>query len=110
MFYTYAGYPVLCLVRARLRARPIARQAIRPRVTVLIAAWREAGTIARKLQSLAQQSYPAELVDVIVACDGSDDGTPEAAREAAATHLPGRAQVLALPERRGKPQALNAAG
>lgn len=109
VLYTYAGYPILCWLRARLRPRPIARQAIRPRVTVLIAAYREAGTIARKLESLARQSYPAELVDVVVACDGSDDGTPEAARAAGATHLSGRLQVLALPERRGKPPALNAA-
>jgi biofilm PGA synthesis N-glycosyltransferase PgaC len=109
VLYTYAGYPVICWLRARLRTRPIARQPIRPRVTVLIAAWREAGTIGRKLESLARQSYPAELLDVVVACDGSDDGTPEATRAAAAVHLPGRVQVLALPERRGKPPALNAA-
>jgi cellulose synthase/poly-beta-1,6-N-acetylglucosamine synthase-like glycosyltransferase len=109
VLYTYAGYPLLCWLRARLRPRPIARRPIRPRVTVIIAAWREAGTIARKLESLARQSYPAELLDVVVACDGSDDGTPEAANAAAAAHLPGRAQVLALPERRGKPPALNAA-
>src|SRR4051812_10196631 len=109
VLYTYAGYPVVCLLRARLRSRPIARSPIRPRVTVLIAAYREATTIARKLESLAQQSYPAELVDVVVACDGSDDGTPEAARAAGAAHLPLRVQVLVLPERRGKPPALNAA-
>ncbi|MGZ3437912.1 MAG: glycosyltransferase [Polyangia bacterium] len=109
VLYTYAGYPAICWLRARLMPRPIARQAIRPRVTVLIAAYREAGTIARKLESLARQSYPAELVDVVVACDGSDDGTPAAAREAAAAHLAGRLQVLLLPERRGKPHALNAA-
>jgi poly-beta-1,6-N-acetyl-D-glucosamine synthase len=109
VLYTYAGYPIFCFVRARLRARPIARQPIRPRVTVLIAAYREAGTIARKLESLAQQRYPAELVDVVVACDGSDDGTPEAAQKAAAAHLAGRAQVLVLSERGGKPAALNAA-
>lgn len=109
VLYTYAGYPLLCLLRARLMPRPIARQPIRPRVTVLIAAYREAGTIERKLESLAQQTYPAELLDVVVACDGSPDGTPEVARAAAARHLPGRAQVLALAERRGKPPSLNAA-
>ena len=100
---------MICWLRARLRPRAIARQPIRPRVTVLIAAWREAGTIARKLESLAAQTYPAELVDVVVACDGSDDGTPEAARAAGGGHLGGRVTVLVLPERRGKPPALNAA-
>jgi len=107
--YTYAGYPIICFVRARVRARPIARRPIRPRVTVLIAAWREAATIAAKLESLARQTYPAEQLDVIVACDGSDDGTPDVAREAGARLLPGRVTVLPLAERRGKPPALNAA-
>jgi cellulose synthase/poly-beta-1,6-N-acetylglucosamine synthase-like glycosyltransferase len=107
--YAYAGYPLVCVARARLRPRPIARSPIRPRVTVVIAAWREAETLAGKLASLARQTYPAELVDVVIACDGSDDGTPDVARVACAEHLSGRAEVLALPERRGKPTALNAA-
>jgi cellulose synthase/poly-beta-1,6-N-acetylglucosamine synthase-like glycosyltransferase len=107
--YTYAGYPIICFVRARMFERPIKRRAIRPRVTVLIAAWREAQTIAAKLESLAKQSYPAELIDVIVACDGSDDGTPDVARAAGERAMPGRVRVLALAERRGKPSALNAA-
>lgn len=103
--WSYAGYPLWCWLRARLFARPIARQAIRPRVSVVIAAWREAKTIGGKLRSLAEQSYPAELIEIIVACDGSDDGTPEIAREA----LPGRVKVIVLPQRGGKPAALNAA-
>src|SRR5260370_29858775 len=74
--YAYAGYPALCWLRAHLRPRPVARRPIRPQVTVVIAAWREAKTIARKLRSLGEQSYPASLTEVIVACDGSDDGTP----------------------------------
>ncbi len=93
VLYTYAGYPVICWLRARLRrAGRSARAPIRPRVTVLIAAWREAGTIAGKLESLAGQSYPAELVDVVVACDGSDDGTPEVARAAARRRAPSRSR------------------
>ncbi len=109
VLYTYAGYPIVCFVRAKLRPRAIARRPIRPRVTVLIAAWREARTIERKLESLAKQTYPAELVDVVVACDGSDDGTPEIARAAGEAHLGGRLQVVVLPVRGGKPRALNAA-
>ena len=78
-------------------------------MTIVIAAWREAGTIGDKLAALALQTYPPDLTDVIVACDGSDDGTPDSARAAGERALPGRLQVLVLPERRGKPAALNAA-
>lgn len=107
--FAYVGYPAVCFLRAKLLPKPIRRQAIRPRVSILIAAWREAETIGAKLESLGRQSYPGELVEVIVACDGSDDGTPEAARRAGEAHLPGRVTVLALPERKGKPSALNQA-
>jgi hypothetical protein len=42
--WAYAGYPIACWLRAKLFPRPIARRAdYRPRVSVLIAAWREAG-------------------------------------------------------------------
>jgi cellulose synthase/poly-beta-1,6-N-acetylglucosamine synthase-like glycosyltransferase len=108
--WSYAGYPLVCALRARIGRRPMRPDPqFRPRVSILIAAYREHGTIARKLESLAQQTYPAELIEVIVACDGSDDGTPEVANEAAARALSGRARVLALPQRGGKPTALNAA-
>ena len=83
--YAYAGYPAIVWLRARSAPRPIVRRPIRPRVSIVIAAWNEARSIGHKLQDLAQQSYPPELTEVIVACDGSTDGTPErAARMAAA--------------------------
>ena len=106
--YAYAGYPAIAHLRARLRPRPL-----QPRgdgevpVSVVIAAYREARTIAGKLETLAAQRYPKELLEVIVCCDGSDDGTAEAAREAGDRLLPGRVRVLELP-RGGKPAALNA--
>jgi poly-beta-1,6-N-acetyl-D-glucosamine synthase len=106
--WSYAGYPVVCWLRAKLLARPIARRAIRPKVSIVIAAWREAKTIGGKLESLAKQTYPRELIEVIVACDGSDDGTPEVARQAGERALPGQVKVIALPTRGGKPAALNA--
>jgi len=106
--YAYVGYPAICWLRAHLRPRPIARRPVRPRVSIIIAAWNEARTIGHKLQDLAQQSYPPELTEIIVACDGSTDGTPERAQKMAA--LVGRPlQVLALRQHRGKAAALNAA-
>jgi cellulose synthase/poly-beta-1,6-N-acetylglucosamine synthase-like glycosyltransferase len=109
--YAYAGYPALCWLRARLRPRPVKRAPIQPRVTVVIAAWREAKTIVRKLRGLAEQSYPAALVEIVVACDGSDDGTPQAVAAAGivSSGLRGRLRVIALQEHRGKATALNAA-
>ncbi len=106
--YAYAGYPAIVLLRARLWPRPVVRRPIRPRVSIVIAAWNEANSIGHKLQDLAQQSYPPSLTEIIVACDGSTDGTPERARRMAA--LVGRPlHVVELQRHRGKAAALNAA-
>jgi cellulose synthase/poly-beta-1,6-N-acetylglucosamine synthase-like glycosyltransferase len=106
--YAYVGYPAIMWLCARLRPRPVVRRPIRPRVSIVIAAWNEARTIGHKLQDLAQQSYAPELTEVIVACDGSTDGTPERARKMAAL-LARPLKVIALPHHRGKAAALNAA-
>jgi cellulose synthase/poly-beta-1,6-N-acetylglucosamine synthase-like glycosyltransferase len=104
--YAYAGYPLVCAVRARLSGRPLKRVPdFLPRVSVIIAAWREAATIHKKIESLAGQSRVPD--EVVVVCDGSDDGTAEVARTAGDLHLPGRLKVLEKP-RAGKPAALNA--
>lgn len=106
--WAYAGYPALAWLRARRHARPVKRAPIRPRVSIVIAAWNEAETIGHKLADLLRQSYPAELTEVIVACDGSSDGTPWFAGRA--RNLFGaRLRVLAFDEHRGKAAALNAA-
>lgn len=106
--YAYAGYPAIVWLAAHARPRPIVRRPIRPRVSIVIAAWNEARNIGHKLQDLAQQSYPPELTEVIVACDGSTDGTPQRASHMAA--LLGRSlRVITLREHRGKAAALNAA-
>jgi len=73
-----------------------------PFVTVVVAAYREATVIKRRIENLRALDWPADRIELIVACDGSDDGTPEAARAAGAD------TVLDLP-RGGKIRAQNAA-
>jgi cellulose synthase/poly-beta-1,6-N-acetylglucosamine synthase-like glycosyltransferase len=106
--YAYVGYPALIWLRARLQPRPIDRKPIRPTVSVIIAAWNEAETIGDKLDDLARQTYPAERTEVVVACDGSDDGTPWQARRAHDRYGE-RLHVIELVEHRGKAAALDAA-
>jgi hypothetical protein len=71
-------------------------------VSVIVAAYAEAQVIASRLANLRALDYPPELLEVIVACDGSPDGTAERAREAGAD------VVLELP-RGGKIRAQDAA-
>jgi cellulose synthase/poly-beta-1,6-N-acetylglucosamine synthase-like glycosyltransferase len=99
--WVYAGYPLLLALLARLRPRPRRRAPILAPVTVIVPAHDEGAVIERKVGNVLGGTYPRDLVEVIVASDGSSDRTVELARRAGAT-------VLDLP-RSGKVAALAAA-
>lgn len=104
--YTHLGYPPILWVLARLRRRPTLAQPRRfdelPSVSLIVAAFDEQEVIAAKVANALALDYPRERLQLIVASDGSSDGTADAARSAGAD------LVLELP-RRGKISAQNAA-
>jgi GT2 family glycosyltransferase len=102
--WTYAGFPALVVLRARLRPRPHARADITPNVSVVIAAHDEAASIGDRVDNLLALDYPADRLEIVIASDGSTDGT---AATAARRGDP-RVRVLDLP-RVGKATALNSA-
>jgi cellulose synthase/poly-beta-1,6-N-acetylglucosamine synthase-like glycosyltransferase len=105
--YTYVGYPLLVLARARFRPRPIqvaAGATDQPSVTVVLAAHNEAAMIAARLDNLLALDYPVGRIDTIVASDGSTDETVEIARGYADRGV----RILDL-GRVGKADALNTA-
>ncbi|HET9435571.1 MAG TPA: glycosyltransferase, partial [Candidatus Limnocylindrales bacterium] len=104
--FTYVGAPLLVLVRAAVRPRPVRAAPIEPSVSIVIAARNEAASIGARLSNLAALDYPPDRLEVIVASDGSEDRTVEIARRASAGD--GRVTVLDL-DRVGKADALNAA-
>jgi len=102
--YAHAGYPLLLWLLARFRRRPPAGPRDGewlPRVSLIVAAHDEEDVIAAKVANAVGQDYPRELLEVIVASDGSADATVAQAREAGAD------VVLEL-ERGGKIAAQNA--
>lgn len=101
--FTWAGYPLLLALWARLRPRPVARAPFEAPVTVLVVAHQAADIVQRKLESVFAQDYPPHLLRVLVAVDGGGDATAE---KAAASGDP-RVRVLAFPQRRGKAACLN---
>jgi glycosyltransferase involved in cell wall biosynthesis len=70
-------------------------------VSVVVAAYAEEAVIEAKVANTLALDYPRERLEIVVACDGSPDATPDLAREAGAD------LVLELP-RGGKIRAQDA--
>ena len=106
--YTHVGYPLLLALLARARrgrgrgASVAAGTTELPSVSLIVAAYAEQEVIAERVANLRALDYPADLLELIVACDGSPDATPRRARDAGAD------LVLELP-RGGKIRAQDAA-
>jgi cellulose synthase/poly-beta-1,6-N-acetylglucosamine synthase-like glycosyltransferase len=110
LVYAQVGYGVVLAVLARLRRRVVPLPALDPppAVSVIVPAYAEEAVIAGRVANLRALDYPAELLEVIVACDGSVDATAERARAAGADivlELPRggkiRAQDTAVAQARG---------
>ncbi len=102
--YTYLLFPALVFLRSRLSRRPYKTGDITPNVSMIIAAHNEANSIGAKLDNLLALAYPRDHLEVVIASDGSTDGTEAIVRRYADRGI----KLLALP-RQGKAPALNAA-
>jgi cellulose synthase/poly-beta-1,6-N-acetylglucosamine synthase-like glycosyltransferase len=109
--YTHAVYPLVLWALVGLRGRGGARRLVglalpdgvehMPAVSLIVPAYDEEQVIAAKVANALALDYPRQLLEVIVASDGSSDATAERARAAGADF------VLEL-EPGGKVAALNA--
>ncbi|MEM1604681.1 MAG: glycosyltransferase family 2 protein [Fervidicoccaceae archaeon] len=81
----------------------------RPGVTVIVPTYNEADLIRRKLDNIASQDYPRELMEVIVIDSASTDGTPSIVREWAESRRDIKVVLIEEGARRGKAFALNTA-
>ena len=108
LVHTHVTYPMTLAALRRWRGpaaapvRPPGTEEELPRVSLVIAAFDEEEVIAAKVEDALELDYPRELLEVIVASDGSGDRTVERARAAGAD------LVLELP-RGGKMATQNAA-
>jgi cellulose synthase/poly-beta-1,6-N-acetylglucosamine synthase-like glycosyltransferase len=77
--YVYAGYPLLLVVWATLRTRPIRAGrdagAGLPRLSIVIAARNEAARLPARIDNLFALDYPADRRQIIFVSDGSTDNT-----------------------------------
>lgn len=110
ILYTYFGYPIILGVLATVwprKARLGEEPPTPPFVTVCLPVHNGAAFIAKKMESLLGQDYPAERYEILVYSDGCDDGTNELVEQIAAGQEAGRVRLLKGDGRHGKPTGLN---
>lgn len=109
VFYSYLGYGILIYLFVKIKQvfkpSPFALSVpvFEPPVTLVVAAFNEAGFIERKIQNSLNLDYPAGKLKWIFITDGSDDATPEIIGKYSQIHL------LHQQERKGKVAAMNRA-
>lgn len=102
--YAYLIFPLIVVLRSRMRPVEVRSAPGTPRLSLVVAAHNERSAIGAKLDNLLSLSYPHDRLEIIIASDGSDDGTDDIVRGYEARG----AVLLSLP-RAGKAAALNAA-
>src|SRR6476646_3215343 len=93
ILFTYLLFPALIFVRGRLFVRPYTTADITPPLSMIIAAHNEADGIGAKIGNILSLDYPRAQLEVIIASDGSNDGTNEIVRGYASQGV----TLLALP-------------
>ena len=102
--YAYLGYPIWLFLRSRWRRQPVHPYPYyRDPISVVMVVRNEAEVLPRKLRNLLEID-PALRPEIIVASDGSTDGTNAILSEFAET--PG-VHVILNPQPRGKAASLN---
>jgi cellulose synthase/poly-beta-1,6-N-acetylglucosamine synthase-like glycosyltransferase len=75
IIYVYAGFAMLAAIVAKLRNRQVKKKPITPKISLIIPAYNEEASIAGKLENILSLDYPPEVLEIIVASDGSSDAT-----------------------------------
>jgi cellulose synthase/poly-beta-1,6-N-acetylglucosamine synthase-like glycosyltransferase len=109
VFYAYVIYPILIWGASRFAVSRVPsgeRQGdASPSVAMLVAANNEQRWIDERIANALALDYPAELLTVVIASDGSEDRTNEIVRDWA--DKDSRVKLLAYEQRRGKATTLN---
>jgi poly-beta-1,6-N-acetyl-D-glucosamine synthase len=106
IIYVYFGYPsLLNLVKSNKinQDDPVGIADFQPTVALVIPAYNEATVIGQKLENSLAIAFPPDRLEIIVASDGSDDGTNEIVKE----YAPRGVLLRSFSPRAGKISVLN---
>jgi cellulose synthase/poly-beta-1,6-N-acetylglucosamine synthase-like glycosyltransferase len=77
--WTHVLYPAVVSAAARVGQRRVAKGDVEPTVTIVVAAYNEEASIARRIQNLLELDYPRDKLELVVSSDASSDRTEEIA-------------------------------
>jgi cellulose synthase/poly-beta-1,6-N-acetylglucosamine synthase-like glycosyltransferase len=77
LLHTWGGYLIFLMVLSRLKPGKFVKKDIYPRVTVLLTVHNEERLIKARITNLLDADYPAHLLEILVASDGSTDRTDD---------------------------------
>ena len=80
-----------------------------PKITVVVPTFNEEATIKKKLENLCNQTYPTNLMEIIVIDSNSKDSTVKIAEDYIRCHPQLNMKIITENERRGKSHAINKA-
>ncbi len=103
--YPFAIYPSLLWLYTSIAGSPPVTGDVSLMVSIIIPCWNEEDFVEQRIENLNEQDYPAELIEIIIASDGSSDGTNEIVRDLAEDDP--RIRLLEL-QRGGQTAALDA--
>lgn len=101
--YTYAFYPLLISILAKVFPHPVSKADYTPTITLLIVAYNSEELIAKKLDNCLSLNYPQNKLQILVVSDGSDDLTDSIVQQYSDRNV----NLLSVAERRGKAACLN---
>ncbi len=91
LIYVYAGYgwllgALVAILPEKKRMKFPDDKVTLPFITLLLTVYNEEGKIAARLDNLLAQDYPSDRLQILIASDGSDDGTEPILQEYADKH------------------------
>ena len=101
IFYSYFGYPLSLYIISLIRKIRHEKKIIYPDVSIIITAFNEKERIREKIENTLSIVYPKDKIEIIIASDGSTDGTNEIISSYAGKGI----CFLPIPSRGGKESA-----
>ena len=101
--HAYCLYPAILFIFFRLHSRRFRKLDKIPGISIIVSAYNEEAVIESKIEDLLRLDYPKESLEIIIASDGSFDGTNKIVKMYKGDGI----SLVAYNARRGKAEVLN---